>query len=271
MTKKTYLRAPNLDYEPDKAIQLGHVWRKPQDPGSFIGTPLLIPDEIKINHSYKSPWTTEKGRESHGIIGIWLRFLQAVGVWAEGSISWDSADDASYSFPKMDTYSIEPTPDYVKASVATVEAEVVRSADNLYMITGVKIARSAKGSESAKNNLAVNAKAGLDGTPAGADATGGPKFNVARGRYNIESFGESSDVVFAYRVREIFYEKGVFKSREYNKGAVHGEGLVSMSEGDGAVARVSIESAELGDDDVVVEGEVYPFVDADGEECDFII
>ncbi|KAG4252403.1 hypothetical protein FPRO04_02186 [Fusarium proliferatum] len=65
MNKKSALiniRAPNLDYEPNKAIRLGHIWKHPMDPGSFCGPPLPIPEDMETNHTFKAPWHIGKGR-----------------------------------------------------------------------------------------------------------------------------------------------------------------------------------------------------------------
>jgi hypothetical protein len=72
-------------------------------------------------------------------------------------------------------------------------------------------------------------------------------------------------------VREIFYDKGVVRTREYNKGAVLGEGMVPADSGENADGEVFVERAGLGDDDVVVDGDVYSFVDDDGQDCDMVI
>jgi hypothetical protein len=47
--------------------------------------------------------------------------------------------------------------------------------------------------------------------------------------------------------------------------------MVPADSGENADGEVFVERAGLGDDDVVVDGEVYSFVDDDGEECDMVI
>ncbi len=84
------------------------------------------------------------------------------------------------------------------------------------------------------------------------------------------AFNGSSDV-FAYRLREIFYKRGVLRTRDYNRGALLREGDAVVDNGDGLNADVYVESAELADEDVPFDGQMYTFSDDDGEECDIVI
>lgn len=268
MPKRTYLRSPNDDYAPDNNIQLGCVWRDPRDPGSFIGAPLPVSDDIKINHNYKGAWTIDLGRESKGKIGFWTKIFQ-LPVTAAARLNWNSAEDGAYTVPTMDTYSIEPTPAYVEASVASVSEEIIKSGDNLYMITGVKIARGGKGSNKESTNFSTETNIGVDGSTAGVPVDVSEQVSYSRGAYNNQGFASTGDFVFAYRLREIFYKKGVLKTKEFNKGAVLGEDMTSTNKDQEPV--FVIEEIEVGDDDVEVDGEFYTFSDDDGEECDFVI
>jgi hypothetical protein len=297
--RKTYLRAPTLDYAPDTAIRLGHVFRRPTDPGSFIpGTPLPLdtPEthSHQINHTRKTGFTFSAGREKRGLVGAWLGFLSAaVGASVEGGVAWDRGAKSTFAFPVLDTYSVEPTPAYVAESVAlAVDAGAVGRGENLYMVTGVKVARAAADavggggdddgnggkagvgrasiavSESRVKGFGLTARVGVAEIPVG------PEVEVSWSRRRGQAFEGSSDFVFAYRVREIFYEKGVLRTREYNKGTLLGEEMAHTASGEGVDGDGHgwcIESVDLGDEDVAVGGEVYSFLDDDGEECDMVI
>jgi hypothetical protein len=99
----------------------------------------------------------------------------------------------------------------------------------------------------------------------------GGQVSYSRGAHNNQGFGSTGDFVFAYRVREIFYKKGVLKTKEYNKGAVLGEDMIPVGKSEGGELELVIEDAEVGDDDVEVDGELYSFTDDDGDECDIVI
>lgn len=270
MPKRTYLRSPTDDYEPDKNIQLGHVWRNPRDPGSFIDEPLPIPKNIPINHVPKGTWKINLGRESHGNLGLWAKLAQ-LPITNNARIHWDEVEDGSYKVPTMDTYSIEPTTAYVEASVASVSAEILKSGDNLYMVTGVKIARGGEGSNKESKNVGVENETGVDLTTSGAPVEVGTQVSYSKGAHNNQEFGSTGDFVFAYRVREVFYKRGVLKTKEYNKGAVLGEGMTPVGTEEEGPEIYVIEDAEVGDGDYEADGECYSFIDDDGEESEIVI
>ncbi|KAF5681200.1 transcriptional activator of proteases prtT [Fusarium denticulatum] len=182
------------------------------DPGSFCGPPLPIPEDMETNYTFKAPWYIGKGRANSGSLGIWASFLQAVGVTAESNFDWNNAKDVSHTCERLDTYSIEPTDDYVKESVKAVATEAVKRRERLFMVTGVKIARGAVGSISSSRRVWGGARVGFGGESLGVPFDGGPQFNISRDIYDEETYGESSDFVFAYRVRRIIYPKGGWES-----------------------------------------------------------
>jgi hypothetical protein len=71
------------------------------------------------------------------------------------------------------------------------------------------------------SNIGIAAKVGASGTPAGVPVGGGVKLAFAAGRAHHESWGDSSDFVFAYRIRKIRYDKGEkLKHKQLEKGAL---------------------------------------------------
>ncbi|KAL2691897.1 hypothetical protein Neosp_002289 [[Neocosmospora] mangrovei] len=274
-----YIRAPNLDYEPDKAIRLGHIWRNPLDPGSFCGEPLTIPHEMETNHTYKAPWFIGKGRSTGGSVGVWAKFLQVVGVTAQANFNWNNADDMAHTFQRLDTYSIEPTPEYLKASIEAVAEDSIRKGERLYMITGVKIARGAVGTIFSSRTVGARGRVGASGASQGVDAEGGPYFDASRNEYSGVSYGESSDFVFAYRVRKILYQNGDYKTKvgDHTDAMYAGASLpltVDVSAKAEAfaigVASAELESVDVGVDDEFSDDKAMLFIDDDGEECVFL-
>ncbi|KAJ4149726.1 hypothetical protein NW754_001160 [Fusarium falciforme] len=270
-----YIRAPNLDYEPDKAIRLGHIWRNPRDPGSFCGQPLAIPREMETNHTYKAPWFIGKGHSTCGSVGVWAKFLQVVGVTAQANFNWNNADDMAHTFERLDTYSIEPTPEYLKASIETVAGDAIKKGERLYMITGVKVARGAVGTIFSSRTVGVRGRVGASGASQGVDAEGRPYLDASRNEYSGVSYGESSDFVFAYRVREILYRKRDYKTRVGD--AMYGGAEAPLGIDLGARAEASVvgvdsaelESVDVGFDDGFSD-EAMLFINDDGEECLFL-
>ncbi|KAF3317975.1 hypothetical protein TWF173_009795 [Orbilia oligospora] len=250
---------------PGHAMEINRWLQNPGDPGSVIGTPLPIPGNIDINHTYKESWTMDLGRNSQSKIGYWAKIAQ-LPVAAGAHTIWGRSKGSVYTIPKMDTYSIEPTPEYVKASTSLASSDSIRKGSNFYMVTGVKIARGGSATNVESKDIGADVILGVDVTTASIPIEVGVEVGYSTGGYNNQSFGSSSDFVFAYRVREIFYEKRILKTREYNKGAVLGEGLPSESWKEGNKAQFTIDEAEIGDEDFIAEGGIDVFEDDDGQE-----
>jgi hypothetical protein len=167
----------------------------------------------------------------------------------------------------MDTYSIEPTPAYIEKSVASVSAEILGYGPNLYMVTGVKIARGGEGTHRELQAFGSNIQGGTNAFGAYVPVEVGEQLNYSRATHYNQNFGSAGDFVFAYRIREIFYKSGTLKTREYNKGAVLGEDSIHVSKSGKGELNLVITEADIGDDDVEAIGECYSFTDDDGEAC----
>lgn len=209
-------------------ISLGSIWTNPADPGTCINRdgPLPFHPNLPVDKSWKTNWVNEKDRQRKGLIGIWARFLQIVGVDAEASVNWDRTKASAYKFDRLDTESVDPTPKYVQESVLSdpVADFIVASGFKkpVYMVTGVKIARGADVALAKSKEAGTYMRVGADGTPVGTPGAAGPEVTISLKSSEKTSFGGSSDFVFAYRLRKIFYEKGQVRHDEYNKGVLYG-------------------------------------------------
>ncbi|KAH7249104.1 uncharacterized protein BKA55DRAFT_513383 [Fusarium redolens] len=237
---------------------------------------------METNHTFKAPWSIGKGKASSGSLGIWANFLQAVGVTAESNFDWNNANDVSHTCERLDTYSIEPTDDYVKDSVKAVATEAVKRRQRLFMVTGVKIARGAVGSISSSRRVGGGARAGFGGESLGVPLDGGPQFTISRDVYDEETYGESSDFVFAYRIRRIVYPKGGWESTQAGPSIVNYGGCeanigsidIGLSAAGNSVAS-DIDGLTLGDDRFVLEefghkANLRSFVDESYEDGLFV-
>ena len=61
---------------------------------------------------------------------------------------------------------------------------------------------------------------GIDGTSAAAPAAAGLEMMISSQGSERTSFKESSDMVFAFKLRETYYEKGQVKHTEYSESGV---------------------------------------------------
>lgn len=266
MPEKTYIRSPNNDYEPNKNIRLGHVWRNPRDPATFIRSSLPIPKGL-INRNYKKDWTVDLSKGSRVKLAI-RALIGNLPVGTDNSIDWDHIDDGNFKMPIMETQSFEPDPSYVSASVKPVSQEMLKSGTRLYMITGVKVAYDGEGSTTQERGFGVTSDIGVN---TGTAANVGAKFEFSTSARNNEGFSGTGPFVIAYRLREVYYKKGILETKPYNKGAVLGDGMVSSQQSPDETQFV-IEKARLGPSDFKPHDvEAYNFIDDEGEECELVI
>ena len=276
--KKTYFLAPNFDYPPSSNISLGRIWTDPSDPGTCINPdgPLPFPSNMQVQHGHKTDWRNKTGGQHKGVIGIWARFLQVVGIDAEASVTWQNSNGDTYEFKRLDTEFIDPTTEFYTQSVlAPSVAEYIietKFKKSIYMITGVKIARGADVEQARSKEAGTHLKAGVDGTTAGSPVAVGPEVTISSSNSETTSSKGSSDFVFAYRLREIYYSKGKVKHREHNKGALQDLGGSSTKSSKEDVSAIPpLEILGCAGEDVTGEGSAAGnglAVDEDnGEEC----
>ncbi|KAL6720846.1 hypothetical protein ACLMJK_002771 [Lecanora helva] len=280
---KTYFLAPTRDCPPSGPIALGNIIASPSTPEEALNSSPIEPLP-PIHESYKGDWRADLSRYKRGKIGIWTKFLQVLGVGVDVSVNFITGDLDIYQFNRIDTKFFVPSREYVEQSVSTPEVQdfVAKSKfrANIYMITGIKIARGASIASSKLRDRGINLQFGIDGTSAGIPFAAGPDIELGTGRGQDISFNTSSDFVFAFRLREIMYskKKGI-EHREFRKGALFGlEGGGGNSTEEEPKGEVKEEfvlggagDKDVGADDVEMEGDK---VLDDGEEeevCECVV
>ena len=284
--KKTYILAPNFDYPPSGPIGLGRIWTNATDPSSCLNS-LETPDlteGVEIHKTWKTDWTGERERQRQGLLGIWVRFLQLIGIDAESSISWDRTKVNAYKFDKLESLFFDPPPEYVGLSMQSLAVSNYIAKSNykksVYMFTGLKIARGAEVKIVRSHGLGTDSKVGADGMSVGFPVSAGPEISISTKNSDSYSFGASSDFVFAYRLREIYYEKGQIQTKEHNKKALYSlnddtpQEVSIMASDDLVESLYTLKVIGLASNDLSIKPVQHPIQhaidDEDGEECDII-
>ena len=178
---KTYIPAPDLFHPPGGCIDLGKIWTDPKDPTSCINRsrPREFPPDMQPQLDSKTQWSNFQKHDTSGMVGVWAKFLQCIGIDAEFAISGDFRNVQDCHFDVLKTESIEPTPPYVEESMQAPEVEKAIASKSyrtrVYMVTGVQIAVGAKVGTRISRDARSKMVLGIDGTPAGAPAKAGPK------------------------------------------------------------------------------------------------
>ncbi|KAB8221627.1 hypothetical protein BDV33DRAFT_202364 [Aspergillus novoparasiticus] len=225
--KKTYFFPPNFDYPPNGFLWPGRILTDPFDPGTCLnrGDLPAYPDDTPLRESFKIDWNCGEELKRTGLVGLWLRFLQFVGIEASGSISWSLGNTDLYTIPKLETKFIEPSKEFIEDSVMKPEVVACLTETNfetpVYMVTGVKVAYGASMAWDRWSGIAVDAKLAGHGAAGGVPAGGGAETKIDDSKKRNAGFRKSSPIVFAYQVREICYDKHFsLHNKSVDKGAV---------------------------------------------------
>ena len=147
---KAYFLAPTWDYPPNGPIALGNIIAKPSNPSQPLNATnrLPIPVDSLVQPSVKTDWEWVNDKLRQGKIGIWARFLQALGIAVDVGVSYDNSNEKTYAFDRMETSMFTPTEEYVEESMRA--PGVVRFIEKsnykkpVYMITGLRIVHGAR-------------------------------------------------------------------------------------------------------------------------------
>lgn len=226
---KRYFLPPDFDNPPppDGPLSLGHILVDRLDPAP------LNPDSIKTiakpYSSYKKGFTATRGQLRQGKYGVWAQILEAVGFGGELSVKCDKNTSDTFTIKQLDTTFFNPDQKYVEESMREDAVDAWMKAKSyrkpVYMITGLKVARGASMNVANTSERSGKLDLGIDLTPAAIPVRVGPVIEGSKTEEERTAFDASSDFVYAFRLRKIWYEgdKTTVQHEPDNKGAMLGE------------------------------------------------
>ncbi|KAE8443374.1 hypothetical protein EG329_001932 [Mollisiaceae sp. DMI_Dod_QoI] len=278
---KTYFLAPTRDSPPSGPIFLGSIIKSPRSPEISLNSktsPLL--KSLEIQETITIDTSRQLYRDSKGKVGIWGEFLSGLplGIDASVSTNWDNGEFTQYKFKELITRSIFPS----QFEISTIFTDPAiqtsikdsRFRDNLYMITGVKIARGADVVIGKMRERGANLHFGADLTPLSVPIKVGPDLESSMGHGQKVQEKHEAEFVFAYRLREIKYRKrAVEEQREYLKGDLfghrQGKELEEKGEVENEAELVGLTSGDVGGDDL--DADDVAVLDDDGNEVHCVV
>ncbi|RMJ17430.1 hypothetical protein CDV36_002888 [Fusarium kuroshium] len=221
---KSYFPVPSRDCSPDGPIVLGSILADPLDPESPLNDkPISLDGQTIRKHDQLDVQLSTK-ESSQASAGLFAKIFHSAGLDVSGRGS--TRVHSSAKFKKLQTLSFEPTHEYMTKSLSTpmVQQYLARyhMRKRVFMVTGVKIAFGAKVRDDESHLSGGNISLGLDADAAGLPLSVGPRADASRRTSQTISFKQSSPFVFAYRLREIRYRKGIpTKNKTYRDGALY--------------------------------------------------
>ncbi|KAI9892664.1 MAG: hypothetical protein M1814_001358 [Vezdaea aestivalis] len=218
----------DFSYPADGPLSPGRILSDPFDPGSCLNPSGIVPISSTTPLQYQSVHNAKESAYSavEGYAGLWATFSAAiVGVTIGANTKYVA--DGKWDFKTLETRFFDPSREYVERSMQQEEVcewlRATKFKKEVYMVTGVKIAKGAKRTSTNWKQKGGNFEAGLSGEPAGVPSKIGPYGGGEALHHGTSSFEQAEDFVFAFRLREIFFEGGAVPKanhRKYNRGAL---------------------------------------------------
>lgn len=280
--KKSYLLMPDFDCPPNGSMELGQIITSPFDPGSAINT-VSRPPLPQTFRSSKVGFETFIEKESSGHYGVWSQFLSFALFGGKIDFNHSRSENSYMYLSQLDTEYINPTMEYIEESFSQPQVLEALSRQNyeknLYMITGIKTAIGAKMNTLSSKSNGRKLEIGADLTTLGISMQAGPMLELSHAHSQSTAFADSSDFVFAYRLKEIYYsqKRGVKRTKDFTKGAAYGldddqsilsddEDVVEFEDG---IDIDGIADGDLNNGDLRELGQPWIALDEeDDEECD---
>ncbi|KAI8953581.1 hypothetical protein F4801DRAFT_588231 [Xylaria longipes] len=211
--RPTYFVPANFDFPPppDGPVTLGQLITHPENPGRVVDPAGPLPFEGETE------------------IGLFGRALQAVSFKIGLSFSRAAVSYVLNDIDRLDVEFIEPTDDYVKASMerpkvkAALKNHLLRK--RLYMVTGIKTAYpGAKLDRKDVSKTAIVGEGEFSGPAEVGDVGVGSHASLSASELQALTLVPMKPFVYGYRLQECYYTFRSLHNREHVDGALFGVG-----------------------------------------------
>ncbi|KAM5431790.1 hypothetical protein MferCBS31731_007703 [Microsporum ferrugineum] len=290
--RATYFLPANFDFPPppDGPVKLGQLISEPENPGRPVNPKGPVSFEgyegMKM-YTNSTEFSLRNHGESTAEAGLFLRALELTSAKLGAGLSRGMASYILNDIKKLDVEFIEPTNDYVKASMEVPEVKNALKGWGLkrkraFMVTGIKIAYpDAKLERQNGFNSTFAVEGGASGLQGIVNAEG--HASLQESAQQMLKLIPRKPFVYAYRLQECYYRLKSLRHKEFTDGALCGVGAEDKQDGsetpEDTEEDVDIEFDYIDEDDVCeweaedgYEYEINTLVDEqDGSPCDIIV
>ncbi len=244
LQRRYYFLAPSDNIEPETSIRLGQIITDPRRPDVKIAEPHYIYESQLNAPDVVRPWRWRHRRGNTADLSLSASALSLIlGAGPELGFGHSSNEVLEFAAASLETISFHPDKEYITASMN--DAAVLNYLDqhrgaSLYMVTGVKIARSPSVRRIHQQDWGGQLGASADGTAAGAPLSGAALMGLGRVRETEEEHGRPGDIVLAVKINKIvtYWGRATGKTKEFLRGTVLDTG-----------SNAQLESGPWGEDD----------------------
>ncbi|EGX90029.1 hypothetical protein CCM_06449 [Cordyceps militaris CM01] len=234
---KNYFLAPSWDYspssQPSDTVCLWNFVSSPTNMVPPLAAATARPTTSDVGETTKQgfEWLRERNKESK--IGIWTRFLATLFPGLDVDVGIHGAKTAQnhFTFETMVTKEAYPSDEYLQHMVS--QGPVRKYLERfdfkrpVYVVVGTKEVSKANVKHVATRSLGADLRLSADLTMTGtltSVTSVGPEASTAHSRRDMTGFQDSSDFVFAFRLRKLVIDPQ-FNISSYDdaKGGVLGD------------------------------------------------
>ncbi len=254
---KTWFLAPSWDLPPD-SVQLGSIIWDPKGPHIDKDHALFTPadtDRDILDHSVRATTKTDfevRVEELKRLkVGLFARCLHSVPLGGEATAEKDKNAEENYKIQAMRTEWFAPSKALEKkATDAPDVADFLEQADYavpVYMITGVRIAKGISVTTLRKRGRSLRGWFGIDLSSANVPLTVGAGGADEASSSEFAKFQQSSEIVFAYQLRELRVSDGKVVGQDFIDGALLGVGQDANERDTVIVSAQELEASHVDD------------------------
>ncbi|KAI0544646.1 hypothetical protein F4679DRAFT_564144 [Xylaria curta] len=209
---KNYFLSPSWDYAPNGkpgvTIALWNIVSSPTNMVPPLAAASAVPTNDQTSETSKQGFEWSRERDKEKKFGVWTKFLSTLlGLGVDIGHERKTFIYDSYTFKDMITKEAFPTDDYlekmVKEDAVRKYLERFDFKKPIYIVVGTKAVSGTNFKQILRKERSTDLKLGADLTQTGAPASLGPEFVVSDNNNNTIGFKDSSDFVFAFRIRKI--------------------------------------------------------------------
>jgi hypothetical protein len=229
---KEYLLAPNFDLPPppDGPLKLGQILDDPKDPRYPLNPDDVVsPLESKLYNQTAIGVTAVRSQLGNKEFKLWARMADLIPVGADAEISRNRSSTDIFTIKNIETSYFLPSRKYLEASIKAAE-DVKRYLEgglwgnDVYMITGLKVARDGSVTSFASDGKKTSGQGSVDLTQVAVPISAGAKAGSEVASSEATHVASLEPFVLAYQVRKILYKPGKPpKTEAYNRGAMFGK------------------------------------------------
>jgi hypothetical protein len=242
----SFILLPNANFRPKSQLCLGTLLPEDgnrkgfPDPKRALNNDRRIPiPEVEPNTVQERDFEFVTGRSTTTSGGIWADATSLVEIGAGGDAHLAHGTTVTIRARALETVTFLPSLDYIKESLNLAYVNRIWGKRSFiwsppkppfFLVTGVKTVQSAEIERKSGKGAGFEAKAGLDGTPAGVPAKVGVRASHATNDDSTTKSEITTPFVLAYEVRRVQLGKqGEFAEEDSNRGQLHDDN----NEGDG--------------------------------------